>query len=136
MEKFRNTFNLVSNVAFVTCLVGYLLSANQIKGFGTLLIVGWLSFAVVALIEAFLYQGKAKLLYMIMLVGTAVASVGILFKLMNYPNSQEMLLYGGGSALVGFLLVLFSTQRFDSLMSKSLIAGLIAMYLIKGIFTF
>lgn len=134
MEKFRKTLNLISNVAFITCLVGYLLSANQIKGFGTLLIVGWLSFAVVALVEAFLYQGKAKLLYVIMLVGTAVASVGILFKLMNYPNSQEMLLYGGGSALVGFLLAFFSTQRFDSLMSKSLVAGLIAMYLIKGMF--
>jgi hypothetical protein len=73
---------------------------------------------------------------MIMLIGTAVASIGILFKLMNYPHSQDMLLYGGGVALVGFLLLLLSTQRFDSLMSKSLITGLIAMYLIKGMFIF
>ncbi len=134
MEKFRRTLNLVSNIAFVICLVGYLLNANQIKGFGTLLLIGWLSFATVVLIEAFAYQGKSKLLYMIMLIGTAVASIGILFKLMNYPHSQAMLLYGGGAALVGFLLLLLSTQRFDSLMSKSLITGLIAMYLIKGMF--
>ncbi|GAB4116491.1 MAG: hypothetical protein OHK0057_02660 [Thermoflexibacter sp.] len=133
MDIFRRTLNLVSNIAFVVCLVGYLLSANQIRGFSTLLIVGWSSFAIVAFLEAFLYHGRAKLLYMIMLVGTAVTSIGILFKLMNYPGSKELLLYGGGSTLAGCLLVFLSTQRFDSLISKSLIIGLIAMYLMKGV---
>jgi Zn-dependent membrane protease YugP len=45
MGKFRRTLNLVSNIAFVICLLGYLLNANQIKGFGIVLLVGWLSFA-------------------------------------------------------------------------------------------
>ncbi|MCU0390683.1 MAG: hypothetical protein MUE81_06160 [Thermoflexibacter sp.] len=136
MEQFRKMVNLVSNIAFLVILVGFLLQMNNYQGVGTILIIGWLSYAIVSFLDAILYKGDTKILYFLMLVGVSIASVGILFHQMQYPNSQQILLVGTACALGGAVLILLFKQRFDNMMFRSLLIGAIGLYLLKGFLGF
>lgn len=134
MHKFKNALITISNISFLLIFVAFFAGKYGFQQARTLQIIAWLAFAVVAVLEGFTASGKAKIFYLIMMLGVAVASMGILFKSMAWENYTQMLLIGGITSIAGSIIIFVINKKADALMLKALIIGAICFFLHQGTF--
>ncbi len=134
MHKLKNALVTISNISFLLIFVAFFAGKYGFQQARTLQIVAWTTFAFVAVLEGFTASGKAKIFYLIMMLGVAIASLGILFKSMAWENYTQMLLIGGITSVVGSIIIFVVNKKADSLMFKALLIGVICFLLHQGTF--
>jgi|JI8StandDraft_2_1071088.scaffolds.fasta_scaffold02664_6 hypothetical protein len=134
MNKLKNALATISNISFLLIFVAFFAGKYGFQQAKTLQIVAWATFSFVAVLEGFTASGKAKTFYIIMMLGVAIASMGILFKSMAWENYTQMLLIGGITSVGGSIIIFLFNKKADSLMLKALLIGAICFFLYQGTF--
>ncbi|MCU0439599.1 MAG: hypothetical protein MUC49_17050 [Raineya sp.] len=134
MHKLKNALVTISNISFLLIFVAFFAGKYGFQQARTLQIVAWVTFALVAVLEGFTASGKAKIFYLITMLGVAVASMGILFKSMAWEGYAQMLLVGGITSVGGSIILFLFNKKADPLTLKALIIGAICFFLYQGTF--
>lgn len=133
----RPVLNKVSHIAFALVLASYALMSFTKKVDASLLrnlqIIAWATFAVVCMLESLMTnKSKYAFLYRIISMGTAVASIGILFATIKWEGYKNLLLVGISTTLPFALLLLFLVRNANDVVLKGLVIGGLAAYLARG----
>jgi hypothetical protein len=134
MKSLKNILTTISNISFLLIFVAFFAGKYNFPQASALQIVAWTTFAFVALMEGFAYQGKYKIFCLLMMSGVSVASLGILFKSMAWTGYEQMLVVGGISSVGAGVVFLLLSKKLDALVLKAFVVGAICFFLMRGAF--